>query len=121
MARIVTVVLDREFGDRLEPLAFRNPVWIVESDTNRYAAAMASHKAVDWPQISVTVFKFPAEPTTDEWVSLIKQLDIAGPRPFDVVVVMGSELTAAILAAFREVGFDKIEDTAEGVRATRRV
>jgi hypothetical protein len=120
MARTVTIVVDREFGDRLEPLAFRNPIWIVESDPNRYAASMASHKAVDWPQISVTVFRFSEEPTSDEWLSLLRQLDIGQRRQFDTVIVIGTSITEAMLTAFEEAGFEKLEETAEGVRASRR-
>jgi hypothetical protein len=120
MARVVTIVLDREFGEQLEPLAFRTPVWIVESDPNRYAASMASHKAVDWPQISVTVFPFPQEPTNDEWLTLLRQLDLGQRRPFDTVIIIGTTITEAMLAAFEESGFEKLEETADGIRATRR-
>jgi hypothetical protein len=120
MARTVTIVVDREFGERLEPLAFRNPIWIVESDPNRYAASMALHKAVDWPQISVTVFRFPEAPTSDEWLSLLRQLDLGQRRPFDTVIVIGTSITEAMLIAFEEAGFEKLEETAEGVRATRK-
>jgi hypothetical protein len=122
MARVISVVLDREFGDALEPLAFRNPVWIIESEANTAASEAAWHRATEWPQISVTVFR--DEPRTkDDWAYLIDQLELHhGPfsqrSRYDTLQVIGRLLTADIRAAMHEAGFDRVEETRDGFRAS---
>lgn len=119
MAR-VTVIVDPEFGAQLEPFAFRNPVWVVESETNRAAAEEAWRRAVEWPQISVTVFQFPAAPAKDDWLHLVELIGLhyaplAQPR--GALQVFGTELTPALRAALDEAGF--VLEPGDGVRARR--
>ena len=108
MNRRVAIVFDREFGDRLATLVMRTPVWIVESNTNRPAISDASNRAVEWPHISVTVFRPPGD---------LKHLlsQIGNPKRVDVI---GLPLTDEARDALSEVGFTKIAETSDGFRAS---
>jgi hypothetical protein len=108
MNRRVTIVFDREFGDRLATLVMRTPVWIVESNTNRPAISEATNRATDWPHISVTVFRPPGD---------LKHLlsQIGQPKRVDVI---GLPLTDAVRETLAEAGFEKVAETSEGFRAS---
>jgi hypothetical protein len=108
MNRRVTIVFDREFGDRLATLVMRTPVWIVESNTNRPAISEATNRATDWPHISVTVFRPPGD---------LKHLlsQIGNPKRVDVI---GSPLTDDAREALSAAGFTRIVETNDGFRAS---
>jgi len=108
MSRRVAIVFDRQFGDRLAALVMRTPVWIVESNANRAAAAEAWNRAGDWPHISVTVFRPP-----DDLEHLLSQ--IGKPQRVDVI---GLKLTKDAREALHTAGFTKIAETNEGFRAS---
>ncbi|HEV7484068.1 MAG TPA: hypothetical protein VGQ65_00165 [Thermoanaerobaculia bacterium] len=108
MSRRVAIVFDREFGDRLLTLIMRTPVWIVESSANRTAVAEAMNRTTEWPQISVTVFR-----PSDELTHLLSQIGHA-----QRVDVIGLRLSDDVREAMGGAGFTKVEETAEGFRAT---
>jgi hypothetical protein len=105
----VTIVFDAEFGDRLDALVMRTPVWIVESSTNRTAVAAASNRATDWPHISVTVFR-----ARDGLKHVLSQL--GNPRRVDVI---GMPLSDDVRKVLHAAGFAKIGETDAGFRATQ--
>jgi hypothetical protein len=108
MSRRVAIVFEREFGDRLEELAMRMPVWIVESNANRAAVSEAWKRASEWPHISVTVFR-PKENLRH----LLSQ--IGQPQRLDVIAMkLSDEARGALMAA----GFTKIVETSAGFRAS---
>jgi len=125
MARTITLVLDRTYGERLEKLALRSPVWIVESEANRLATEETWRLSDQWPQISVTIFRDPGPSTNHEyWLGLIGQLDLREDpssrlRPYDTLEVIGSPLTPSFRAALEESGFTAFTDTEAGFRAKR--
>ncbi|HEY0140098.1 MAG TPA: hypothetical protein VGF48_04325 [Thermoanaerobaculia bacterium] len=114
----LTIVLDREFGDRLEKLAFQRPVWIVESSANRTAAEAAWLRSSEWPQISVTVFRpLPDAPSKGDWEAFLAQLALHDPvTSMDFV---GAPLTLPLRAALTEAGFGEIVEGGDGFRARR--
>lgn len=118
MPRTVAVVFARDYSEELERLAFHTPVWIAESPENRAAAERAWHESVEWPHISVTLFRPPdADPAADDWKTLVNQ--ISAERAVDGIDVIGSRLSPIALESLRDAGFAKFEETAEGFRARR--
>jgi hypothetical protein len=108
MSRRVAIVFDREFGDRLNELVMRMPVWIVESAANRGPVSEAWARASEWPQISVTVFR-PA----DDLKHLLPQL--GHPQRVDVI---GLPLAKDVLEVLRAAGFTRIAESSEGFQAS---
>ena len=112
MPRNVTVVFAEDFSDRLEKLAFRTPVWLVDTPPNRASAEEAWRAAVEWPHITVTLFR-----VSEEWPALLRQLDLRDN--LDSLEVIGLPLTLPTRNALVEAGFTKFDETAEGFRAKR--
>ena len=111
MPRSVAIVFDEDYSGQLEKLAFHTPVWLLDTPANRNAAEDAWRAAVEWPHITVTLFR------EDDWTILLEQ--IAVRERFDVVEAIGTPLTPHVLDALQAVGFVRIEDTGGGFRARR--
>ncbi|HKR65946.1 MAG TPA: hypothetical protein VJZ00_19600 [Thermoanaerobaculia bacterium] len=116
MPRNVTIVFDPAF-EGLDALAFRSPVWIVDTPANRTSAETVNLSAVEWPHISVTVFR-PPESTKEDWRTLLEQIAIH-ERTIDAIDVLGAPLTLVARAALAESGLTKFEETESGFRARR--
>ena len=111
MSRSVAVVFAEDFSSQLEKLAFHTPVWMVDTPANRTAAEAAWMSAVEWPHISVTLFR-PLD-----WQTLLEQIALQGR--FDVVEAIGTELTPEVREVLESSGFVRIVETATGFRARR--
>jgi hypothetical protein len=108
----VAIVFAPDFSGRLHQLAFHTPVWIVETPENRAAAEEAWMRRQEWPHIDVTVFDSAQDlPIVLELVDLHHEADS--------VEVIGIALTERTREAFVEAGFQRIEETAEGIRARK--
>jgi hypothetical protein len=119
MPRTIAIVLEPDYSVRLEKLAFRTPVWIVDTPPNRAAAEEAWHTAIEWPHITVTMFRSSGPTTTIEaWDDLLDQIELH-ETPFDVVEVIGSPLTLPARGALMQHGFEKFDETESGFRAAR--
>jgi hypothetical protein len=119
MSRSVAIVLDPDYSGELEKLAFRTPVWIVDTPPNRAAAEDAWRSAVEWPHITVTLFRPPeSEATRDDWRALLGQVSLL-ERNVDGYDVFGAALTLSARAALTEAGFVRFEETENGFRARR--
>lgn len=110
--RLVSVVFHDDYSEKLQKLAFRTPVWIVDTRANRAAAEGAWHEATEWPHISVTLFRF------DDWPSLIRQI-VFQVRGVDAIDAIGTTLTLPARAALDEAGFARIDEHADGFRARK--
>ena len=108
----MTVVFKDDFSEDLEKVAFRSPVWIADTSANRQAAEGVWHQAVEWPHMSVTLFRF------DDWPALINQISLQ-TRNFAGFDVIGAGLSVEGRAAMEAAGFTRIDETAEGFRARR--
>ena len=115
MSRLALVLVP-DYRESLKKLAFRMPVWILETPNNRVAAQDAWHMAEEWPQIDVTVFN-GAPSKREEWVAQIELIDLH--KRVTTLEVIGSEMTLPARAALTELGFDRFETTPEGFRAKR--
>jgi hypothetical protein len=115
----VAVVLDPNYATSLGTLAFRTPVWIVDTPPNRGAAEDAWRSTVEWPHITVTLFRDPGpHPTKDDWRTLLEQIALH-ERALDAVEVIGSAVTLPSRAALAEAGFTRFDETRDGFRARK--
>jgi hypothetical protein len=110
--RNVAVVFIEDFSDRLEKLAFRTPVWLVDTPPNRASAEDAWRAAVEWPHITVTLFR-----SSDDWPTLLGQIELRDR--IESLEVIGASLTRATQAALISAGFTKFDETNDGFRAKR--
>jgi len=104
----VAIVFADDYSEDLRRLAFRTPVWIIETPENRAAAEDAWQTAVEWPHISVTLFRF------DDWCTLLAQIGAV-----DGVEAIGVSLTDDSRDALRDIGLTRFDETAEGFRARK--
>jgi hypothetical protein len=109
--RLVAVVFTEDYSKELEKISFHTPVWMTDTPANRAAAEEAWRTAIEWPHISVTLFR-PLD-----WAPLLEQISLH--ERFDVVEAIGTPLTPAARTALGEAGFVRIEETATGFRARK--
>lgn len=113
MARGVAVVFVADYSASLEALAFRTPVWLVDTPPNRNAAEDAWRSAVEWPHISVTLFR-----EQDDWRTLADQIHLRERAP-ETLEVIGRALTDSTREILVEAGFTRFDETEKGFRARR--
>ena len=128
MSDRVSIVLDREYGQRLVELAEKGPVWIVDTPENRTVAQeiWASHPNRSHLE-GVTTFKVSDGTSSEDM--LINELDTidlhhgaysANP-PYTVLDVIGTAITARLKAELEEFGFDDFQEQPNGFRAVRPI
>ena len=116
MPRTVAIVFAEDYSGDLERLSFHTPVWIADTPSNHAAAEDAWLTAVDWPHISVTLFRPPhGYPNKDDWAALLEQIGLR--EKFDAVDVIGTPLTPVARNALSGTGFDRFDETPTGFRA----
>jgi hypothetical protein len=119
MARSIAIVFADDFSAQLEKLSFHTPVWLADTAANHAAAEEAWQRAVEWPHISVTLFRAPAaKATRDDWRALLDQITLR-ERSIDAVEVIGAPLALPARAAFADAGYERFEETAGGFRVRR--
>lgn len=119
MPHTVAIVFTPDYSAQLEKLAFHTPVWLADTPANRAAAEETWRQAIDWPHISVTLFRPPeGEPSQDDWRTLLEQIAFR-ERGIDAVEAIGVPLDPAARTALEADGFRRLEQTAGGFRARR--
>ena len=113
MPRSIAIVFTEDFSAQLEKLSFHTPVWLADTPANHTAAEEAWQRAVEWPHISVTLFR-----PNEDWEPLLGQISLR-ERSVDVIEVIGSALSDDARSALTAAGFTRFEDTATGFRARR--
>jgi release factor glutamine methyltransferase len=123
----VALVVDRGFGDRLEPLASRVHVWIVDSPMNRPAAARLALPPDVAPSLETgfTMFRdspdAPPDALVADWLDTIDQHHgrWSHDPPWTVLEVFGSAATAPLRSALARLRFTVVADTFDGFVAMR--
>ena len=109
----VAIVFAPDFSGRLHQLAFHTPVWIVETPENRAAAEEAWMRRQEWPHIDVTVFR-----SAHDWRTLLAQ--VALHHDVDSIDIIGGPAgDNEMRTALADAGFQRIQETAEGIRARK--
>ncbi len=117
----VAIVLDPEYGERLEGLVEHVPVWALNSTTNRAATEWLWEKNPDTRR-RITLFDVPNYPLdTQEFVgvvaSVVAQRAKHEEAPLQDVEVIGMELFPDLNGALLEFGFQSVEPTVRGFKA----
>jgi hypothetical protein len=120
MPRTVAIVFDADYSSRLEKTAFHMPVWLADTPANHTAAEEAWRAAVEWPHLSVTLFRPPGEqPSPEEWRMLLDQIAFR-EKTIEAIDVSGCPLTPTARTALTESGFTRFDETATGFRARKQ-
>lgn len=110
--RLVAVVFAEDYSAELERLSFHTPVWLADTPANHTAAELAWQRAIEWPHISVTLFR-----RDEDWSALLHQIALQ-EKTVDTIDVIGAPLADA-RAALTKAGFTRVEETGNGFRARR--
>ena len=126
------VVVDPNYGDRIETAAQTAPVWAVASLINKAASERiwAAHRTVDHRERSaVTCYDVTDQedrlgnlltvlPTWEEHHGEIHDDHFSFPRGF-VLGVLGLTPTATVTSALKQLGFSGFVGVAEGFNASK--
>ncbi len=127
-ARSVALVVDPEYGQRLEALAVEMPVWVADTPTNRVAAealwrrasASISHTSPG----AITTFKVDANDSPPLWaLSVLGEIDLhhgenSQTPAYNVLEVIGSEVTRDLRDALAEYGLTELQPRVGRFRAS---
>ena len=113
MPRSVAIVFADDFSEQLEKLSFHTPVWLADTAANHTAAEEAWQRAVEWPHISVMLFR-----PNEDWRALLDQISLR-ERTVEAIEVIGAGLTDAVRRALSAAGYTRFEETGSGFRARR--
>ena len=119
----ISLVVDREYGSKLESLVASGSVWIVDTDTNRQAALDYWQSVRGHSPAIVTTFKaLPTESALEMCSKTLPMLDLHHGEysgGYSVLEVVGTSLDEELRSAIKELGFSKFEATSEGFLARR--
>ena len=105
----IAIVYTPDYSESLHKLAFRTPVWLIDTPANRSAAEAEWHNAIEWPHIAVTLFR-----AEDDLKTLLEQIELQ--HRVTGIEVIGAPPQPAVLAG---AGFTRVDETADGFRARR--
>ncbi|MCM3870506.1 MAG: hypothetical protein ND895_07435 [Pyrinomonadaceae bacterium] len=118
----VTIIVDPEFGDRLQKV--EPPVWIADTPVNRAAAERVWSECPEESHLNgVTTFQIDLNLTADEWCAgILSAVDLhhgeySHRPPYSVVEVIGTRLTIGLRQAFSKYGLKEFVKGADGFRA----
>jgi hypothetical protein len=119
--KAVAMVLDPEYGERLQALVEHVPVWALNSTTNRAATEWLWEKDAD-TRSRITLFDVPDYPLdTQEFIGvvagMVAQRGQHGETPLENLEVIGMELFPDLNGALLEFGFQSVESTVRGFKA----
>ena len=120
----VTLVVDKNYGQRLLDLVGTTAIWVIDTETNRMVAEEYWRQNPNpKPELTLTTFKYSDEATASETcLSMLNVIDLHHGEDsggYSVFEVIGTELNKRLRAALTELGFNAFVKTAEGFRATR--
>lgn len=121
---LVRVVVDPEFGERLEALPRAVPVWIVESPGNTAAAQRIREEYSDPCDAGITTFRaYPGTSPERLFLGELATIDLhhgelSQTPPYTAIEVIGCAPTAAIHARLAEFGLAVERFTEEGFVAS---
>lgn len=122
------MVVDPEYGDRLDTLAAEMPIWVADTPTNRAAAeAIWRRTPAGLPHTApgaVTIFGVQLDESPAVWaLAVIGDVDFhhgeySHTPPYTALEVIGTEPTPDLQDALKDFGLTELESRADGFRAT---
>lgn len=125
----VALVVDRAFGDRLNALATRLHVWVIDTPTNKAAVETIRRETSAAPSLErgATTFAADADARPEGIVaSMLASIDLHHGQdghspPWSFLEVYGAPLTPTLIAALAQFGFRKMYGIPDGFQAWRSV
>ena len=121
----VGIVVDTHFGSRIEQLAQKMPIWVVDTPVNRAAAEQFWRKNSSFTHMQeVTTFKVDLDGTPNDWCcAILLTVDLhhgeySQNPPYRSVVVIGTDLSADLRAIFENYGFRDFREEGQGFRCS---
>jgi hypothetical protein len=120
----IFVVLDPEYGDRINDVASQGPVWLTSSDMNR-AAVERYWKTSPRDAHGVTYWSEPRTGATEEeWLGILDSLEVHHSEPWAGPGIAGLEVIGAFASpqaqvALSEYGYEITASTPVGFSARR--
>ena len=108
----ITIVVDEEFGARLDRQADLGPVWVVKSIANQTAAELFWNTTPDAPD-QVTVFNAEGDAPEEEVRSILDTVDLHHPG-WTAIEIVGAQPIATLVAVMREYSDGAVEATPDG-------
>jgi hypothetical protein len=124
----VALVVDDDFGSKLQELSTLVYVWVVDSAVNRHWAEVAWEQAAvpnDPLLRGVTTFKRLDGENLDELIVRVLDMidehhgEFAYDPPWAEVEVIGAEPSNLVVESAAEYGVDRLEVTRDGFRLSR--
>jgi hypothetical protein len=124
----VAIVLDPEFGDRIDPIASRVHAWVVDSPANHAAAEGIWQRNQDEPssiENGVTTFGVALNGSRKHWCEeVLGTIDLhhgedSHVPPLSVLEVYGLPFSEPLRSRFSEYDFTVFQPTDYGFRASK--
>lgn len=120
----VLLVVDEDYGPRLQSLARSSPVWIVDTEANRKAVVEVRQLAAEsGSDAAVTTFKYLRDDSAPATcLKILPVVDLhhgAYSGGYSVLEVIGAGLSEDLRVAIEALGFSEFEPTADGFVASR--
>ncbi len=117
----VALVVDPEYGERLQGLAEHMFIWALNSTSNRAATEWLWEKDPEMRR-RITLFDVPEFPVdTQEFIGIVASIDSQRSKhslpPLRDVEVIGMEVYPDLNGALLEFGFQAVEPTVSGFKA----
>ena len=117
----MALIVDPEYGERMQGLVERMPIWALNSTTNRAAAEWLWEKE-ERTRKRITLFDVPDYPLdTQDFIGVLASIDGElnkhGAAPLRDLEVIGMELFPDLNGALLEFGFQNVERTVGGFKA----
>lgn len=120
----VILVLDRNYGAELSSVPGGH-IWLIESPSNREAAASYRARNESTVENGVTTFKAADDDSQAEiCLNILDTIDLhhgeySSHPPYSVLEVVGAPLSHSVKVAIEALGFSRFESTINGFRALR--
>src|SRR4030095_16324319 len=123
-ANKVSLVLDRNYGERVHSLIATGSVWVVDTAANRMAATEYWElEPRSERQASVTTFKYVEDDSASATcLKILNVIDLHHGKysgGYSVLEIIGAPLGEELQSAITGLGFTKFESTADGFGASR--
>lgn len=120
----VSLVVDKNYGERLRSLVGAGPIWLIDTEINRIAAK-EYWELIPEPnrEAVVTTFKYLVDDSASaNCLKILPVVDLHHGQysgGYSVLEVIGAQLGQELRAVIAGLGFVRFDRTAEGFWASR--
>jgi hypothetical protein len=122
---VVKIIVDSNFGERLNEVAALGPVWIADTSVNRRAAENWWRSHPDRTSTDhLTTFKVNLTDSPDKWVvDILSTVELHSgayddkPPTYEAIEVWGATLSVTLREFLKHVGYSTLTSSIDGFRA----